>query len=254
MDRIALKAEEREILGKKVKNLRSQGLIPAHVFGKGLQTEHVTVSALEFKKVYDQAGETGLIDLKIGAEKIRPVLIRGVQLDPVRDNLLHIDFYQVNLSVKVKVFVPIEIIGEEAEAVHTGEAVVIQPMSEIEVEALPADLPEKITVDITSLKAIDDAILVSGLSVPEGVTILAEPEAVVVKLDSAVTEEMKRLLEEQAAEAAAAAAAQAPAEGEPASAEATAGKEAEGEKGAQVSTEAEPASAEATVGKEETPE
>ncbi len=214
MDRIALKAEEREILGKKVKNLRSQGLIPAHVFGKNLATEHVSVKALDFKRVYDEAGETGLIDLKIGAEKVRPVLIRGVQLDPVRDNLLHIDFYQVNLLEKVRVSVPIEIFGEEAEAVHTGEAVVIQPISEIEVEALPADLPEKITVDITSLKAIDDAILVSSLNIPEGVTVLADPEAVVVKLDSAVTEEMKKLLEEQAAEAQAAAAAQVPAEGE----------------------------------------
>ncbi|MDO8638902.1 MAG: 50S ribosomal protein L25, partial [Candidatus Daviesbacteria bacterium] len=204
MDRVALKAEERTILGKKVKNLRSKGFIPAHVFGKNLDTEHVTVSALDFKKVYDTAGETGLIDLKIGAEKVRPVLIRGVQLDPVRDNLLHIDFYQVNLLEKVTVAVPIEIFGEEAEAVHTGEAVVIQPMSEVEVEALPGDLPEKITVDITSLKAIDDAILVSSLQVPAGVTVLADPEAVVVKLDSAVTEEMKKLLEEQAAEAAAA--------------------------------------------------
>lgn len=233
MDRIALKAEEREILGKKVKNLRSKGFIPAHVFGKNLNTEHVTVSALDFKKVYDQVGETGLIDLKIGAEKIRPVLIRGVQLDPVRDNLLHIDFYQVNLAEKVKVAVPIEIFGEEAEAVHTGEAVVIQPISEIEVEALPGDLPEKITVDITSLQAIDDAILVSSLKVPEGVTVLADPEAVVVKLDSAVTEEMKKLLEEQAAEAAAATAASVTEEG----AEGEAKEGEEGKEGAESTEE-----------------
>ena len=208
MDRITLKAEERIVLGKKVKNLRSQGLIPAHVFGKGLETKHVTIGSLEFKEVYDEAGETGLIDLKIGAGKIRPVLVRGVQLDPVRDNILHIDFYQVNLLEKVTVSVPLEIFGKEAEAVHTGEAVVIQPMSEIEVEALPGDLPEKITVDISSLLAIGDAVLVANLQIPVGVTVLADQEAVVVKLDSAVTGEMKKLLEEQAAEAAAATAAQ----------------------------------------------
>lgn len=214
MDRIALKAEERTVLGKQVKKLRKQGLLPAHVFGKGLETEHVSVKALDFKKVYNQAGETGLIDLKIGAEKIRPVLVRGVQVDPLKDNPLHIDFYQVNLAEKVAVFVPVEIVGEEPELVHAGEAVVIQPLSEVEVEALPAALPEKFEVDISKLRAIDDAVLISELQVPEGATILADPESVVVKLDSAVTEEMKKLLEEQAQEAVAAAEAQAAEVGE----------------------------------------
>lgn len=205
MDRVSLKAEERTILGKKVKNLRRDGFIPAHVFGNKVETEHVTVKAHDFAKAYDQAGETGLIDLKIGAEKVRPVLIRDVQVDPLMGATLHIDFYQVNLKEKVQVPVPIELIGEEPEVVHSGEAVVIQPMSEVEVEALPAELPEKIQVDISKLQQIDDAIFVSQLSVPEGVTVLADPEAVVVKLDNAVTEEMQQLMEEQAAEVAAAA-------------------------------------------------
>lgn len=204
MNRISLKAEERTILGKQVNKLRKKGLIPGHVFGKKLETEHVSVSELDFIKVLKSAGETGLVDLKIGEEKIRPVLIRQVQVDPVRGEMLNIDFYQVNLTEKTTVNVPITLLGAEPEAVHSGEAVVIQPMMEVEVEALPTDLPEKIEVDITPLKAVDDAILVSQLNVPEGVIILAEPESVVVKLDNAVTEEMQALLEEQAAEAAAA--------------------------------------------------
>lgn len=214
MQRIPLKAEERTILGKQVKKLRKQGFIPAHVFGNKIETEHVSVGLLDFKKAYDEAGETGLIDLKIGEEKIKPVLIRDVQVDPVKGAILHIDFYQVNLKEKVSVPVPVVVIGEEPELVHTGEAVVIQPLSEVEVEALPGELPESIEVDITKLKAIDDAIFVSELKVPEGAVILTDPEAVVVKLDSAVTEEMKKLLEEQAAEAAAAAVAQAAEGGE----------------------------------------
>lgn len=213
MDRLSLKANERTVLGKKVKKLRADGLIPGHVFGNKIETEHVSVSNHDFMLVYATAGETGLIDLKISDEKVRPVLIRDVQLDPVSGKPLNIDFYQVNLKEKVKVPVPIVLIGEEPESVHIGEAVIIQPMSEIEVEALPTDLPEKIEVDISLLKQIDDTILVSQLQMPEGVEILAEPEAVVVKLDSAVTEEMKRLLEEQEAEAAAAAEAQVPEEG-----------------------------------------
>lgn len=212
MNRIPLKATERTILGKQVNKLRKKGLIPGHVFGKKLETEHVSVLETDFLKVLKSAGETGLVDLKIsklavdtvGEEKVRPVLIRQVQVDPVRGKMLNIDFYQVNLTEKTTVNVPITLIGDEPEIVHSGEAVVIQPMMEVEVEALPTDLPEKIEVDITSLKAMDDAILVSQLNVPEGVTILAEPESVVVKLDNAVTEEMQALLEEQAAEAAAA--------------------------------------------------
>lgn len=222
MTRISLKATEREILGKKVKKLRREGIIPGHVFGKKVETESVAVKAADFAKVYKEAGETGLIDLKIGEEKVRPVLIRQVQVDPVRGEILNIDFYQVNLLEKTTVNVPITLTGEEPEIVHTGEAVVIQPMMEVEVEALPADLPENIEVDITPLKAIDDAITVADLKVPSGVTILAEPEVVVVKLDNAVTAEMQELLEEQAAEAAAATEAAAAEEGE---AEAVEGEE-----------------------------
>lgn len=218
MDKITLKAEERTILGKKVSRLRRDGILPGHVYGNKVATEHVSVRAIDFKKVYDQAGETGLVELRIGAEKVRPVLIRDVQTDPVRDEVYNIDFYQVDLKVKVEVPVPLILIGEQPELVHTGEAVVIQPMTEVQVEALPMDLPEKIEVDITSLKQIDDAILVSQLPVPAGVTILAEPDAVVAKLDTAITAEMEKLMEEQAAEAAAVAEAttegEAPAEGE----------------------------------------
>jgi large subunit ribosomal protein L25 len=218
MQAIPLKATEREVLGKKVKNLRKSGLIPAHVYGNKVETEHVSVSLLDFNKTYSQAGETGLIDLKIGEEKNRPVLIRGVQKHVVTDQILHIDFYQVNLKEKVAVPVPIILEGDEPELVHTGEAVVIQPISEVEVEALPTELPESIIVNISSLKAIDDAITVAQLSVPDGVTILADPEGVVVKLDNAITDEMKALMEEQAAEQAAnqaeVAEGEAPAEGE----------------------------------------
>jgi len=243
MQKISLKAQKREILGKKVKRLRSDGIIPGHVFGKNVETEHISVKLPDFKKTYSQAGETGLIDLKIGEEKIRPVLIRDVQLDPLSELPLNIDFYQVNLAEKVTVSVPIILTGKEPELVHMGEAVVIQPVSEVEVEALPAELPEEIEVDISLLKQINDALLVSDLKIPEGVIILAEPEAVVVKLDTAVTEEMKQLLEEQAAEA------QQPAE-EAVPAETAEGKpEGEEEKAGEAG-----APAEASAGAEKPPE
>lgn len=229
MDRIPLKAQEREVLGKKVKRLRKDGFIPGHVFGKKLDTEHVTVKGLDFLKVLKQAGETGLIDLRIGEEKVRPVMIRGTQVDPVSGDLLNIDFYQVNLSEKVTVPVPIVLIGDEPELVHIGEAVVLQTLQEVNVEALPTDLVENLEVDIATLKQIDDAITVNMLSYDRSkLTLQAEPEDVVVKLAPAITEEMKKLMEEQAAEAAAAAAAEG-AEGAEGEAPAEGGEGAEGE-------------------------
>lgn len=244
MDRLSLKAQERTILGKKVKSLRVVGLVPGHVFGNKVPTEHVSVGEKEFLNVYHQAGETGLVDLKIGSEKVRPVLVRDVQYDPVRGKPLHIDFYQVNLAQKVTVPAPIVLVGEEPEAVKTGEAVVLQTLNEVNVEALPTDLVEKIEVDITGLQKIDDAITVGQLRYDHSkLTVLADEGEVVVKLAPAVTEEMQQLLEEQEAEAQAAAEegavaaggeaeGAAPAEGEegaPAGAEAMAGKEGESE-------------------------
>lgn len=225
MQRIPLDATDRTVLGKKVKTLRREGLVPAHVFGNKIATENVTINSRDFLKVFTKSGESGLIDLKIGADKIRPVLVRDVQVHAVSGEPLHVDFYQVNLKESVRVTVPVVLKGDEPEIVGSGEAVVIQPMSEIEVEALPTELPENIEVDISSLHSIGDSIVVSSLVVPEGVTLHADSEAVVVKLDNAVTEEMQKLLEEQAAEQAAtqeAAAAEAVAEG----GEAPAGEEA----------------------------
>lgn len=231
MDRIPLKAEEREVLGKKVRHIRKMGLIPGHVFGKGVETEHVAVDAKEFKKVYDMAGETGVIDLKIGAEKVRPVMVKNSDYHGSTGKLLHIDFYQVNLKQKVTVSVPVVIVEPEEgiESVKMGEAILLQNLNEIHVEALPTDLIDQIEVNVTPLKNVDDAITVSQLTYNrEIITVLNEPEEVVVKLAPAVTEEMKALLEEQEAEVAAA---QEAAEGEAAEGEVVEGAETEGAEG-----------------------
>ncbi len=235
MDKLSLQATERKILGKKVKKLRREGQLPAHVFGRGVQGENVLVSLPEFLKTFKQAGQTTLIDLKVGTERVRPVLIREVQHDPLSDEPIHVDFYQVDLSQKVKVSVPITLIGEQPEAVKLGEAIVLQTINEVEVEGLPSEMVSKIEVDISSLKVINDAVTVAKLSYDRSkLTISAGEEEIVVKLAPAVTAEMEKLMEEQAAETAAA------------QAEVTA---VEGEK----ATEGAPASAEATAGKEETP-
>src|SRR3989344_4865952 len=202
MDRLNLNATNRAILGKKVKLLRKKGLIPGHIFGKGLDSKHVSVNTKDFIKTFAAAGETGLIDLKVEGS-VKPVMVRGAQYDPVRGQPLHVDFYQVNLKEKVIVPVPIVLIGEEHEAVKLGEVVVLQNLNEVNVEALPTDLVENIEVDITPLKAIDDAITIGQLNYDRSkLTLHAPEEEIVVKLAPAVTAEMEKLLEEEAAETA----------------------------------------------------
>jgi large subunit ribosomal protein L25 len=206
MDRIPLTAQDRLVLGKKVNKLRREGFTPAHVFGNKTDGEIVSVITKDFLKVLAQAGETGLINLKIGDDRVRPVLIRDVTYGPLRGEILHIDFYQVDLKQKTQVPVPVEIIGEEAESTHLGETIVLQVLSEIQIEALPDDLIEKIEVDQSVLKVIDDAITVADLVVDRSrITILTPEEEVVIKMAPAVTKEMEALLEEADAEAAAAA-------------------------------------------------
>lgn len=207
MDRISLSADERTILGKKVKTLRKKGLLPGHVFGNKIETEHVTVDGKLFLKTFKEAGATGIINLKIGADKVRPVMIKDVQYNPLTEQFLNVDFYQVNLSEKVKVPVPLVLTGEEPETVKLGEAITLQTLDEVEVEALPDDLIEKIEVDISTLINIDDAITLGQLNIDkEKLTLLLDPETIIVKLAPAVSAEMEALLEEQAAETEAAAA------------------------------------------------
>lgn len=235
-DKLSLDATERKVLGKKVKKLRRDGQLPAHVYGKGVETEIVSVDGKTFLKTFAQAGETGLIYLKIGAEKVRPVLIRGVQYDPINGQPLHIDFYQVNLTQKVTAPIPLELIGDQPELVKSGEAIVLQTLNEVEVEALPTDLVEKIEVDIRPLQKVDDAITVANLSFDRSkLTVHVAEEEIVVKLAPAITEEMRKQMEEEAAAAAAAAAETQAAEGAEGEAPTEGEAPAEGE---QVKTEA----------------
>src|SRR3989344_4732512 len=154
MEQIPLVAQKRTILGRKVKKLRSEGLIPAHVFGHKVKTEHIQVKASEFAKVFERTGETGIIDLAVDSQK-KPVLIRNVQTHPVSDLPLHIDFYQVNLAEKIKVDVSkSENVGDEIKvkdlkvdrakvAILADEELVVTQIGELvtrEMEAVEAEI------------------------------------------------------------------------------------------------------------------
>lgn len=182
--------EKRKITGRKVKILRREGILPANIYGKEIKSLSVQLNLKSFLPVYKQVGETGLVELKIaGEEKNRPVLIHNVQFDPLKDQPIHADFYQVDLKKKVTTEVPIELVGESP-AVSQKIGILIQPLNEVEVEALPTELPDKFELDISSLKVVDDAVTVADLKVPEGVKILTLEKEILVKIEPLAKEEV----------------------------------------------------------------
>jgi len=193
-----LKAEKRKIIGRKVKALRQEGLLPANIYGKKVKSQAVQLDLKSFLPVYQEVGETGVVELQIrGDPKIRPVLIHNVQLSPVTDQPVHADFYQVSLKEKVATEIPIELIGESP-AVKEKLGVLIQPLAEVEVEALPTELPDKFQVEIGQLKKVDDAFVVGDLKTPKEVKILTDSKEILAKIEPLAKEE--KPVEEEAPE------------------------------------------------------
>lgn len=198
-----LKVEKRKILGKKVKKLRREGITPGNVYGKEIKSTAVQAPTKEFMNVFKESGESSLVDLELDGKTL-PVLIQNVYKD-FRGNVLHADFFQVNLKEKVKANIGLEFVGEP-KAVTEKIGILMEITNEVEVEALPTDLPENIQVEVSHLSQIDEQIAISDLKVPEGVTILSDPNQVVAKIEELVS---KEALEQAAEEAAAAEAAKA---------------------------------------------
>lgn len=193
-----VKAAKRTVFGKKTKHLRAEGLMPANIYGKGIESTAIQLPVKEFVSLFKTVGETGLVYVQVDGQD-KPTLIQNVQYDFLTHEPVHADFYQVNLKEKVKAMIPVELVGEaKAEAEKVG--LLLHTLNEIEVEALPDRLPEKFEVDVTNLAAVDDQITVADLKTGEGVAILTDGEQVVAKISELVSQEA----EEQAAEEAAA--------------------------------------------------
>lgn len=235
MKREVLKAEKRTVLGKQVKHLRREGILPANMFGRGIKSQSLQLPLKEFQAVYSKVHETGLVDLSV-SEDVHPILIQNVHMHPTLHTPLHADFFKVNLKEKVKATIPIVSVGEP-KAVTDKIGVLLQPLSEIEVEALPTDLPEHIEVNIENLSQIDDSITVGDLKIPSGVEVTADSGEMVFRIGELVSEEAEELAAEEEAAAEAASEETAAEEGEAKSEEATESKEDEGENKQEQKTE-----------------
>ncbi len=172
-----LTARKRSEGGKSVKLLRAEGLIPAELYGRGIENAHLIVEESEFRKVFREAGENTVIDLIVDGEK-RKVLIHDVQRHYLKGTILHVDFYQIREDEKVTARVPLKFRGESP-AVKEKGALLNKAITEVEVRALPGDLPKEIDVDLAALDEVDKSIYIRDLSIPRGVEVTLDPDTVV---------------------------------------------------------------------------
>ena len=201
MDKLELKVANREILGKKVKQLRRQGITPVHVFGHGIESLALQCDARELERVLGQAGQTRLINLKLAKEKKpRTVVVREFDRDWHKGQLLHVDFYQVKMEEKIRVEVPVVLLGE-APALKIKTNMLDHELGTFTVECLPARIPSSIEVDVSSLTELDQTIRVKDIALDTDITVLNNPDLVVAKISLRPVEKVEEKEVEEVVEA-----------------------------------------------------
>ncbi|MEW6180007.1 MAG: 50S ribosomal protein L25 [Chloroflexota bacterium] len=194
MDKLSIEATRRTVIGKKVGALRRAGKLPGVIYGHNFEATPIQMDLHDASLILSHASSSQLININLDGKEI-PTLVREKQRDFIKGTLLHVDFQAVSLTEKIRTSVSIDLSGV-APAVKDYNGVVVQELDEVEVEALPQDLPENLVVDISNLARIGDAIYIRDLKVPAGVEILNEPDEVVVIITGAAPE----ISEEEAAE------------------------------------------------------
>lgn len=192
----AFAVERRDVIGKKVSRLRRSGIIPGNIYGHNRESIPIQFNAHDFKRFLHTHAATTLLALQLDSGSPETAIIRHVQRDPRTNDIQHVDFFHLEMSEPIKLRVPIRIEGE-APAVKQFDGVLLQLLEYLEVEALPADLPEAVSVDITSMADLKDTRFVRDLRVPANVTVLTDADEAIVKI------EPPRIAVEEAAPAAA---------------------------------------------------
>ncbi|HWH23702.1 MAG TPA: 50S ribosomal protein L25 [Candidatus Limnocylindria bacterium] len=188
MSRPTLSAQPRAIAGKAVKRLRSDGLLPAVVYGAARDSQAIQLDAHEFELLRRRAGRNVLVDLALDGGKPQPVLVHDIQEHPVTRRTLHVDFLAVNMTEERTVDVPISTIGH-SEAVERLGGVLLHLRDTVQVRALPDDLPSALELDISSLDSFDAVLHASDLRVPAGVQLVTDPGEAVARVQPPRVEE-----------------------------------------------------------------
>jgi len=188
MEEITLKASKRNVIGKQVKALRREGILPAVVYGRRMESFPISLDMRDASRILDKAASSALIVLDVEGERYY-TLVREKQRNPVLGTYRHIDFQAVSLTEKVRANVAIQFVGE-APAVNLYFGILVSNFEQLSVEGLPKNLPERIEVDLSNLKEIGDALHVRDLVLPEGVETLDNPDEMVVVVIAPISEEV----------------------------------------------------------------
>jgi large subunit ribosomal protein L25 len=199
MAKITLKSKERNITGRKVKKYRKDGLIPAVLYGHKIKSQNLWIDFLAFEKVYKQAGENTIIEIETDDGKKINALIQEVQVNPVKGNFSHIDFFQIKMDEKIEAEIPLAFVGESP-AVKEMAGILVKNMDEIPVSCLPGDLPKEFIVDISKLKTFEDHIKISDLDISEKVKVMIEMSSIVASVAPPRSEEELTGLDEKVEE------------------------------------------------------
>ena len=197
---IELKAKIRKDTGKKVEKIRKQGMVPGVLYGPTIKSQSLEIDLKEFEKIYKEAGESSLISLTLAKENFL-VLIHAVEINALSQKPIHVDFYQPRLDEEIEATIPLVFEGEAAAARDLG-GTLVKNIHEVEVKALPQNLPHEIKVNIDKLKTFEDSILIQDLLLPQGVKVLKEADEAVVFVASPekIEEELAKPIEEKVEE------------------------------------------------------
>ncbi len=208
MDAMKLDAKVRTRIGKRVKALRREGVLPGVLYGAGIEAVPIEMDGREATRLLDRASRSTLIELSLDGEQ-HTVLVRDIQRDVIRRDYQHVDFLNVAMDVRIRAEVPIELVGSAPASKEAG-VVLVTGVTEVEVEALPSDLMDRITVDLESLVEIDDSITVADLYLGDNVQVITEPDELVARViyqaeevieEPELEEELEELLEGEELEA-----------------------------------------------------
>jgi len=181
-DSITLKAAIREA-GKGLQTLRNKGFVPASLYGHGVEPMNLSLESREFTRAFKAAGENTIIALSIDGKKPVNVLVKEAQMHPLTNRYTHADLFQVRMDEEIEATVPLEFVGVSAAVSELG-GVLIKALDEVDVTALPADLPHTLRVDLSALKTFDDAISVGDIVLPARVAIGNDAETVVALVEA----------------------------------------------------------------------
>lgn len=193
-EKVKLAVKTREVFGRKTRKGKREGLIPAVLYGKGIEGKSLWVDSLDFQRLLKSSGESTMINLSVDGKDDRNVIIYDLQRDPMRNSYTHIDFFQVRMDEEIETEVELSYIGE-APAVKELGGVLVKNIDSVEVKCLPADLPSEIEVDITVLKTFEDRICIKDLKIGKGVELQLEAETVVALVSEPRSEEELQGLE-----------------------------------------------------------